>query len=86
MASIEDAKWLLLALEFGINRNTIIEIAVDKANYKRDMIMQYANTEKEYSLANLVFYRNYRALHDYYDRIADYKEKLLVKIKNILNE
>lgn len=83
---VELVKWLVLALEKGMTEQTVMMMATDMANYEKDMWMMSAKSadEEAEALARYqVWYRNHYAL---YQRAASYKDKLLVKLKRILQE
>lgn len=77
-------QWLALALEVGISEETIIAMAVDEANYQRDMAMRYAETDDDYCAADEAFYRHFQVFQQYYSRIAQSSQGLLAKFQQIL--
>ncbi len=86
VVSLEDANWLVLALEVGIPEDTIISMAADDAHYERDMAMMYAETDEDYGLADEAFSHRYCAFQQYYGQIAQLECALLAKLRQILND
>jgi len=74
----EDVEWLALALEVGINEDTIITMAADEANYECDMAAMYGDASD--------FNSHYIAFYRYYCQIAELRHPLLMKLRHILND
>ena len=74
----EDIEWLALALEVGINEDTIITMAADEANYECDMADMYGDVSD--------FNSHYIAFYRYYCQIAELRHPLLMKLRRILND
>lgn len=81
--SLEDAKWLALALEFGINEETIAVMATDDAYYECDMIMMDDQTDY---IDPAVFEDHYQKCQQIYRKIAQAKTTLLADLQQILTD
>jgi hypothetical protein len=87
VVSSEDAEWLALALEVGINEDTIFLMAADDANYERDMAAMHAEEDPNtYMLADLAYISNYVSFYNYYCDIASCRHELLIQLRTILND
>ncbi len=82
--SLEDAKWLALACEKGINEDTIFAMAADDANYEMDMAREYAEKEYNDELYHDACSSSYRAFYNRYCEIARLKPVLASKFRNLL--
>ncbi len=84
--SSEDVEWLLLALEVGINEDTIVDMSADEANYDRDMALMHVEDEKACALADTACSERFCSLVDYYCQIANCSNTLLSKLRQVMND